>query len=517
MRRWLRGTLVLLIVAACSKENNVDQSTNIGAGQKGKADEGVACKVNEECSSATCLAGFCRVTCDAASACSRPGSVCLYQGVGAPGGCSLAPEGACKSDADCGPFACVGGQCRSRCTAECKQGEYCIDGACYGKTEAGKIGEAIQCLEEKRPPVFCDGSQLVSCNAPGSPGRTLGPSCDTPTLCQQAADAKQSACPAASCKEGEKRCNPQSFAVEVCNAARTGFVAEQGAPACLSLPLCQAFLADPKADCSKAACAAGQTRCHDGNPEACNKGLTSFEQADDCGGSKQCDAQLGKCVSIAIDKREVTRGDYFAFLQKAAPAAPAACKQNPTLVPGSDDPAATWPEPAAAEKDLPVTGVDWCDAFAFCQAAGKRLCGKVEGAGAMVPLASVADPSVNEWLNACSSGGEFEFAYGPSHDLSKTCWDAARSGGKAQPVTAASDCASPRPAYKASENMVGNVAEWVNACDATEQAGAWGDNCRALGGDFTTEFNQTGCSTGASTPVPRGSKSDKVGFRCCGP
>jgi hypothetical protein len=404
-----------------------------------------------------------------------------------------------------------------------------VEGACYDKTEVGKIGEAIQCIEEKRPALFCEGARIVSCNAPGKPGRELGPTCDTPELCQDAVSKGSTGCTDAACKEGEKRCNATTFTIETCNKARTGFVVEDGALTCKSANLCSAYLkgeikklsSDPEITpeklCTDGVCSPGQTRCFLGSPEICSKDATGFTGQDDCGTKLHCNAQQGKCFSLAIDPHEVTRGDYHAFLQKPPPAPPAACKENKTLVPGSDDPAATWPEPAAAEKDLPVTDVDWCDAFAYCQHLGQHLCGKVETDGAMIPLAEVTNPSVNEWLNACSSGGELEFVYAGSYSSSKDCADQPKTKGEGpRSALTATDCVSPRSAYKGFLNLMGNAAEWINACDATESAGSFSDNCRALGGDYTTQFNKTGCSTGATTPLPRSTRSPKIGFRCCG-
>ena len=38
----------------------------------------------------------------------------------------------------------------------------------------------------------------------------------------------------------------------------------------------------------------------------------------------------------------------------------------------------------AAKAERPVVCVDWCDAQAYCRAAGKRLCGRIQ-TGASLP------------------------------------------------------------------------------------------------------------------------------------
>jgi hypothetical protein len=53
---------------------------------------------------------------------------------------------------------------------------------------------------------------------------------------------------------------------------------------------------------------------------------------------------------------------------------------------------------------------DWCDAKAYCEWAGTRLCG---GLGALEEtLETRADPSVSEWQYACTSRGLFPYPYG---------------------------------------------------------------------------------------------------------
>jgi hypothetical protein len=85
-----------------------------------------------------------------------------------------------------------------------------------------------------------------------------------------------------------------------------------------------------------------------------------------------------------IDSTEVTNAHYAAFLA-----------MSPT-------PSSGWPAPVDQGRH-PVTFVDWCDAFAFCRWAGKRLCGKI-GDGANAP-ADLANAAKSQWFNACTAGG----------------------------------------------------------------------------------------------------------------
>src|SRR5262249_6416251 len=75
--------------------------------------------------------------------------------------------------------------------------------------------------------------------------------------------------------------------------------------------------------------------------------------------------------TFCIDATEVTNGAYKAFLA-ASPdpsAQPAFCGWNTDYSPSS----------FYGPDDHPVVYVDWCDAYAYCEAAGKRLCGAIGG------------------------------------------------------------------------------------------------------------------------------------------
>lgn len=92
--------------------------------------------------------------------------------------------------------------------------------------------------------------------------------------------------------------------------------------------------------------------------------------------------------AFCIDRTEVTQSAYDAFLSattNGGPARPDGCttKKSNTVALGSDG-------------TMPVRNVDWCDAYAYCAWAGKRLCGRTGGGGAMT-AAETTSATGNEW------------------------------------------------------------------------------------------------------------------------
>ncbi len=214
---------------------------------------------------------------------------------------------------------------------------------------------------------------------------------------------------------------------------------------------------------------------------------------------------------FCIDATEVTRGQYRAWLATRPSFAgqPAACSSNRSFLPDATCGNADEVCQAGDFRSHPVVCVDWCDAEAYCRAAGKHLCGSL--AGGSLGYFEYDDVARSQWLNACESGGSQPFPYG-SEPRAGACNTAESDVGSTWPVGASTDCQSPVAGYAGVFDLSANVWEWEDACNDAQKPAV----CRVRGGSYRQAASDTACQLGTSYWA-RLESSPRVGFRCCAP
>jgi formylglycine-generating enzyme required for sulfatase activity len=152
----------------------------------------------------------------------------------------------------------------------------------------------------------------------------------------------------------------------------------------------------------------------------------------------------------------------------------------------------------------PAVSLDWCDAYGFCQWAGKRLCGKI-GGGSLSPAAA-DDPTASQWYNACSRGGKYAFPYASNTYERGKCDDSSVDAPK--PPGTYAGCEG---GFAGIFDMSGNVWEWEDACDTA-------GHCVNRGGSYVHDGAAVGCAFGDVNYMPnRSATTGDTGFRCCSP
>lgn len=182
-----------------------------------------------------------------------------------------------------------------------------------------------------------------------------------------------------------------------------------------------------------------------------------------------------------VDANEVTVGAF-----EACVAAGACAMEHVTVIPDS-----TCNYEAKGRESHPMNCVDWYGAEQYCRHAGARLC------------------AAEEWFSACRGAADQDYPYGDSYDPA-ACNVVATAGPLAEhgtvPVGSASSCEG---GYPGLHDMVGNVSEWVDACN--------GDYCKFYGGAFTT--NEPLADFASCKQFCAGNKkafrSSTIGIRCC--
>jgi formylglycine-generating enzyme required for sulfatase activity len=212
-----------------------------------------------------------------------------------------------------------------------------------------------------------------------------------------------------------------------------------------------------------------------------------------------------------IDSTEVTRAQYQAWLDTNPSTSGQGfdCDWNTSYAPDADCMNAA--EVCSTGCDAhPQVCVDWCDAYAYCQAVGKRLCGKI-GGGANA-YDDVNDANLSQWFNACSSHGTRTYPY------AKNAYDSTACNGADYPgplttvaVGTITTCQSDVPGYSGVYDLVGNVREWEDSCDGAGESAP----CRERGGSHLTTGVFLNC--GDATTDVRSTTCQDGGFRCCSP
>ena len=222
-----------------------------------------------------------------------------------------------------------------------------------------------------------------------------------------------------------------------------------------------------------------------------------------CGGT--AGPAMVRVGAFCIDGTEVTNHNYADFLaakEQDLGTLPASCAFKSTLAPSS-----SWPTNPTKAND-PVVYVDWCDAYAYCAYAGKRLCGAI--AGGPSALASLADRNVDAWYAACAGATSSLYPYGPKYVAGK-CNDYEGKANGTRPVASYSGC---QGGYAGVFDMSGNAFEWEDACAASVGPS---DSCIIRGGSWWFSGAQYGaCSAYFNDYVTKRSDAfNDTGFRCC--
>jgi formylglycine-generating enzyme required for sulfatase activity len=191
-----------------------------------------------------------------------------------------------------------------------------------------------------------------------------------------------------------------------------------------------------------------------------------------------------------IDAREVTNGEYARFLKFLEETGDhSSC--HPEEGPGKDHVPLGWAERRDREE-VPVVGVDWYDAYAFCAWSGKRL------------------PSEAEWEKAARGESGRTYPWGETFDAKRCNVD----GEGPVPVGSYPDGQSIFEIL----DLAGNVWEWTDGPDPGYEATTTppGPGKPIRGGGWDEDELTRSLATTSSTRLfedPRTRRLD-LGFRC---
>jgi hypothetical protein len=176
--------------------------------------------------------------------------------------------------------------------------------------------------------------------------------------------------------------------------------------------------------------------------------------------------------TFCIDTTEVSEAQYDAFLKDigggkgdAGPQTLNFCAVNnldytPGLPSVQDG---TYVYDPVKNPNLPVRGVDWCDAYAYCRWAGKRLCERYDKTPAPDGTKDAGTWRMFETNITCSQNNLLQkYAYGQTYQAGvcppSTLVDAS------YPPIGTTQCHGTAKPYSDVYDTSGSVAEWYGSC-----------------------------------------------------
>jgi sulfatase modifying factor 1 len=236
-------------------------------------------------------------------------------------------------------------------------------------------------------------------------------------------------------------------------------------------------------------CSAGACNCKAPTPVCENGKCIARGPIQTLAGSKAGGTQF------YIDGTEVTNEQYAAFL--AAKGADttgqrAECDWNKSYQPAA----------AIGDDKRPAVNVDFCDAAAFCDWAGERLCGDLSGGPLAVSNPNLTDPTKSQWYLACAGPDRTKYPYGNEFKAAYC-----NGSGAMADAGASKNCEGHDSGVF---DLVGNAAEWLDSCVDDPGGDHSMDTCELMGGSYLDDFD---CGTNFNSP--RSGTAAVFGFRCC--
>ncbi len=245
-----------------------------------------------------------------------------------------------------------------------------------------------------------------------------------------------------------------------------------------------------------------------------------FVMGDDVGNPLEQPRRTVEAAAFAIDRTEVSNGQYREFLAWVHENGDGAVA-HPQQPAGKDHTPRYWKpfvpkllhktgiaelrpfdEATFTRDDFPVVGVDWYDAYAYARWAGKRLPTHAEWEKAARGTDGRVWPWGNEWHDGLSRCGGYERSpVGASTQP--------RQAAYAGPVAGLPRGASPFGCL----NMAGNVGEWVADATASPVPGSVDKLWRVVKGGGSSSYPSAVRAAAATAHEPE-FRDFTIGFRC---